>query len=379
MPARTAPPAPSTSVGLLHEERRDPGTGMTSQLQRRSFRAMGTVCEVAVTAGPPDVLLARRALAAAQAEVASCERALSRFDAGSDLSRLNSAAGEWVAVDPLLLDALAAALRGRTDTGGLFDPTILPALVAAGYDRSFELLTDRAAVVLEELAFGRVDRCRPALGSGARRAWRRRRPRRDRQGLRRDARARRDAGRLACAPRRTRRSRRRHRRLRYPARRRRVARGHRRPARARARARHARARERRRRHVRTRHAAVRRRQATPPPHRPGHRRARRGRPALGHGPWPPSATEAEAYATALGIATLDVARDLLASRPDIAALLIPQFGDPDRDRPAPPRSRSPRRRQHPGRTVPMALNAHATDWRRNAPPFSPPPRSSLSL
>jgi thiamine biosynthesis lipoprotein len=55
-----------------------------------------------------------------------------------------------------------------------------------------------------------------------------------------------------------------------------------------------------------------------------------------------SATEAEAYATALGIAALDDARDLLASRPDIAALLIPQFGEPvaigpfhlARDRPA---------------------------------------------
>jgi thiamine biosynthesis lipoprotein len=55
------------------------------------------------------------------------------------------------------------------------------------------------------------------------------------------------------------------------------------------------------------------------------------------------ATNAEAYATALGIATVDDARDLLASRPDIAALLVPQLGEPivigplpvTRDRPAP--------------------------------------------
>ena len=36
-----------------------------------------------------------------------------------------------------------AAILARTDTDGRFDPTILPALAAAGYDRSFELLGER--------------------------------------------------------------------------------------------------------------------------------------------------------------------------------------------------------------------------------------------
>ena len=85
----------------------------------------------------------------------------------------------------------------RTDTRGLFDPTILPALEAAGYDRSFELLTDRTAVAARRLACGRAHRRRPEPGQGSRRAGRRRRPRRDRQRLRGNARARRDAGRLA--------------------------------------------------------------------------------------------------------------------------------------------------------------------------------------
>jgi FAD:protein FMN transferase len=119
---------------------------MTSALERKSFRAMGTNCAVAADAG--DVILARRALEAAKLEVAACERALSRFDTHSDLSRLNRAAGSWVVVDTRLIDALAAALRARTDTGGRFDATILPALVAAGYDRSFELLTERAPMPL---------------------------------------------------------------------------------------------------------------------------------------------------------------------------------------------------------------------------------------
>jgi FAD:protein FMN transferase len=121
---------------------------MTLTLQRESFRAMGTICTVAATAGSRDVILAGRALDAAQCEVAACERALSRFDARSDLSRLNRAGGAWVTVATRLIDALAVALRARTDTRGRFDPTILPALTAAGYDRSFELLTERASMPL---------------------------------------------------------------------------------------------------------------------------------------------------------------------------------------------------------------------------------------
>lgn len=118
---------------------------MTARLARTEFRAVGTACSAAVTAGPRDGRRARRALAAAVAEVAACERALSRFDPASDLSRLNGAAGAWTAVDRRLVHALSLAARAREDTGGRFDPTVLPALVAAGYDRSFEQLAERPA------------------------------------------------------------------------------------------------------------------------------------------------------------------------------------------------------------------------------------------
>ena len=119
---------------------------MIGVLQRTSFRAMGTTCGVAVTALPGDVMQARRALHAGRSEVEACERVLTRFDPASDLSRMNRHAGEWVEVDARLADALRAALLARAATGGRFDPTILPALVAAGYDRSFEKLEERPAV-----------------------------------------------------------------------------------------------------------------------------------------------------------------------------------------------------------------------------------------
>ena len=67
-----------------------------ARLVRERFHAMGTECELAVTAARPDAARARRALTAGRAEVDTCERVLSRFDERSDLSRLNRAGGEWV-------------------------------------------------------------------------------------------------------------------------------------------------------------------------------------------------------------------------------------------------------------------------------------------
>lgn len=125
---------------------------------------MGTACAVAVSAEPLEAEAAVRALAAARCELAACERALSRFDARSDLSRLNRGDGSWVTVDERLVEALEAALRARIDTGGRFDPTILPALAASGYDRSFELLTEREPTPLDGWHAG--SRVEVDLGTG---------------------------------------------------------------------------------------------------------------------------------------------------------------------------------------------------------------------
>jgi thiamine biosynthesis lipoprotein len=118
---------------------------MTLRHERQEFRAMGTSCAVATYASSSDRTAALRALTAARHEVAECERVLTRFDTRSDLSRLNSIAGSWVEVDERLIAALKAARRARRDTVGRFDPTILPVLVAAGYDRTFDDLQLRPA------------------------------------------------------------------------------------------------------------------------------------------------------------------------------------------------------------------------------------------
>lgn len=115
------------------------------RLERREFRTMGTTCAVAAYADASERADALRALAAARAEVDACARVLTRFDARSDLSRLNREAGSWVKVDARLLGALRAALRARRTTCGRFDPTVLPVLIAAGYDRTFDELQPRPA------------------------------------------------------------------------------------------------------------------------------------------------------------------------------------------------------------------------------------------
>jgi thiamine biosynthesis lipoprotein len=67
---------------------------------------------------------------------AEIERRLSRFDAISDLSRLNADPRFAVPVAPLLRDAVGAALRAARLTGGLVDPTLLGAMRRFGYGES---------------------------------------------------------------------------------------------------------------------------------------------------------------------------------------------------------------------------------------------------
>jgi len=67
---------------------------------------------------------------------ASCNR----FRDDSELSRLNDSHGATVAISPALELALAAALRAADVTGSMVDPTVLPALLALGYDRDFDEL-----------------------------------------------------------------------------------------------------------------------------------------------------------------------------------------------------------------------------------------------
>lgn len=104
------------------------------------FEALGTGAVVAVTR--EDCLA--DAVAAVRETVAAFDLACSRFRADSELEALNAAAGEPVAVSPLLLEAVAAALRAAHLTYGAVDPTVGRAMLALGYDRDFGDLPQEA-------------------------------------------------------------------------------------------------------------------------------------------------------------------------------------------------------------------------------------------
>jgi thiamine biosynthesis lipoprotein len=102
------------------------------------WEAFGTVAVVAV-ADPAGL---HRAVAAVQRVVDGFDRACSRFRSDSELTLLNASAGRAVAVGPVLLEAVSAALRAARVTGGDVDPTVGEALIALGYDRDFAEITD---------------------------------------------------------------------------------------------------------------------------------------------------------------------------------------------------------------------------------------------
>jgi thiamine biosynthesis lipoprotein len=99
--------------------------------QERRFRAMGTAVHLIVGGGHEPLV------DWAVAEIERFEQSWSRFRPDSELCRLNARPGEWVPVSADLLVALQRARALWRWSAGAFDPSVLPALEALGYDRTF--------------------------------------------------------------------------------------------------------------------------------------------------------------------------------------------------------------------------------------------------
>jgi FAD:protein FMN transferase len=110
-------------------------------MQRLAFSAMGTRVEALLEAPPSRA--ARAALARVRDEFDRLERIFSRFRGDSELSRLNEAGA--IDAGPDLRAVVELALAARERTAGRFDPTLHDAVVAAGYDRTFDELDEHAA------------------------------------------------------------------------------------------------------------------------------------------------------------------------------------------------------------------------------------------
>lgn len=114
-----------------------------------AFHGFGTEVCVRVWPTADREQEAARALQRAVALLRRAERCLSRFDLHSDIGRINRQAGQPVRVTRLTRQLVAEALAAAHATGGLFDPTVLRAVQAAGYDRDFALLAKGGAVTAD--------------------------------------------------------------------------------------------------------------------------------------------------------------------------------------------------------------------------------------
>lgn len=122
-------------------------------MQRLSFRAMG--CQMLAVLDTDDAS-AQETLTQVPVWFAEWEASLSRFRDDSELCTLNRADGQPMRVSETLWQVLDAATRAACTSDGLVVPTLLSAVKAAGYDRSFESLATSAAsantMVLEPIA-----------------------------------------------------------------------------------------------------------------------------------------------------------------------------------------------------------------------------------
>jgi FAD:protein FMN transferase len=103
-------------------------------------------------------------LGVARRLIENCEARWSRFRPDSELSRLNAGSGNWVEVSPETFVLIEAAIAGWTITEGRFDPTVLPALVAAGYDRTFDAISASPSSAFEPLQNDEGDHGCDAIG-----------------------------------------------------------------------------------------------------------------------------------------------------------------------------------------------------------------------
>lgn len=118
-------------------------TASTNTWPSHQFYAMGS--HMTAWLELADQELAQRTLAQVEALFQAAEARFTRFRPTSELAQVNAQAGQWTPVSNVFWRLLTQALHLSRVTGGLFDPTVLNAVVATGYDRDFAEVRQRLA------------------------------------------------------------------------------------------------------------------------------------------------------------------------------------------------------------------------------------------
>jgi FAD:protein FMN transferase len=107
-------------------------------IYKTEFRAMG--CRMLAALDSPTIG-ALQWLESVPKWFEQWETVLSRFRPESELSQLNNSPGHSQTVSETLWSVFEAAIEAERASGGLITPTVLEALVAAGYKESFDSLS----------------------------------------------------------------------------------------------------------------------------------------------------------------------------------------------------------------------------------------------
>jgi FAD:protein FMN transferase len=122
-----------------------------ADVNERHFRAMGSDAHVIIVGGPSGLvdIACRR--------IDELEQRWSRFVPDSEVNELNRNAGRPVTVSSDTVLLVQRAIEAWRLTGGGFDPTILGAVIRAGYDRNLNDIADRRTAPISELVVGCTD------------------------------------------------------------------------------------------------------------------------------------------------------------------------------------------------------------------------------
>ena len=104
-------------------------------MEYQQFRAMNSDIMLAAEGSADSLTLGFKL---ARDFIAASEARFTRFTDTSELARLNRSAGARFQASPELFDVVQQACEFAEETDGLFDPTMLGALEAAGYDKSMD-------------------------------------------------------------------------------------------------------------------------------------------------------------------------------------------------------------------------------------------------
>jgi thiamine biosynthesis lipoprotein len=100
------------------------------------FRAMNS--DIVLAASGNDHVAIDHGFAELRQFINQSETRFTRFTETSELAELNRSAGTWFKASAEMFEVIQLAHHMAVETGGLFDPAILPALKRVGYDRSMD-------------------------------------------------------------------------------------------------------------------------------------------------------------------------------------------------------------------------------------------------